>query len=234
MRPIIIIYINLILISCGSKKTPALHQDIKWTDQQKQEYFNDSISYNPDLDDKAFQRFFKKHYPEIKARNTDDPYPYAFEEPYIDTTQIDSPTRWFRVIVYKEFTLPYAFIVQRNKAKNILITKVTDGNGPYYPGTLALTLKTPLKDSLAQQLFHTLDSINFWKLPRYVNGHLFIHPQQWTIEAINNGKYNLIHRLQPGNSDDNGIKSLYNVVMKINEESRLRKILAVLGNENGG
>jgi hypothetical protein len=84
-----------------------------WTELQKRQFFSDSIAiFRIGTTDSSneFPHFFKKHYPDVKAKYK-DAFLYALEEPIIDTTTIDTTTKWFRLTIEPCFRLPHCVIV---------------------------------------------------------------------------------------------------------------------------
>ena len=243
MKGTCFIYVIVCFISCNSKEIKLVDPsfDKTLTEQQKRSYFNDSFALRygfgySDINDSthSFEVFFKKYYPNIKTLYPYDAFPYAFEEQYIDTTEIEPEKQWFRVIMNKPFRLPIAFIIEKKGEKTLLTAKATNGDGGYYTGTLAVTYNVSLNTILSSELFNTLDSIDFWQLGIDTTCELYIHPESWVIEAINKGKYNFIHRTQPNGCKDEKTLLLYKVVSKIRNESKLEKILNLLNDKNGG
>src|ERR1700719_4984710 len=55
-------------------------------------------------------------------------------------------------------------LLERNAGRAYLTAKLTDGKGRYSTGQLILTSNNELKDSLAESIFKTLDSLGFWRL----------------------------------------------------------------------
>ena len=104
MRHLPIISALLLLFSCADK-TPKVDKPQDLTEEQKRKIYTDSFAFTdrdfPDRRDSttSFEAFMNKHYPDLKAKNKFDPFIYAFEEPYVDTTQIDTAKHWFRLTV---------------------------------------------------------------------------------------------------------------------------------------
>jgi len=124
MKYLFVLQLLLVLTGCKEEKQQIIPKK-EWTEEQKRKYFNDNISilegyglYRAGDTVETFAKFFKTHYPGIKARNYYDAFPYAMEEEYIDTTNIDTSRHWFRIIVNPSFDLPYCLIVEKKYGKS--------------------------------------------------------------------------------------------------------------------
>jgi len=209
-------------VSCHHNE-PRINPSSGWTEAQKRNYFVDSFAYTigsgrrPDIPEgdsaKTFASFFRRQYPNIHTAYYVDPLPYALEEEYIDTTRVDSSREWVRFIVFPFLDLPYSLVLERNAGRTYLTAKLTDGKGRYSTGQLILTSKNELKDSLAESIFKTLDSLGFWHLnddtlcQRGTDGNV------WDIEAMTKGRYNRVNRWEPqdcGNLDTRRLAELGN------------------------
>jgi hypothetical protein len=146
---------------------------------------------------KTFASFFRRHYPNIHTAYYADPLPYALEEEYIDTTRVDSSREWVRFIVFPFLDLPYSLVLERNAERTYLTAKLTDGKGRYSTGQLILTSKYELRDSLAESIFKTLDSLGFWRLKGDTSCHGGTDGDVWDIEAMTKGRYNRVNRWEP-------------------------------------
>jgi hypothetical protein len=213
---------------------PKVNQE-QWTEEQKRAFFNDSISIfrigSVDSSNE-FSYFFKKHYPDIKAKYS-DAFIYAFEEPIIDTSQIDTAAHWFRLTVEPTFRLPYCLIIEKKKERASLTTKVTNGSGGSHSGTLALNIKYPLADTVYDNIVNQLKVLNFWALGRDTTCQGGMDGETWILEAIDKGRYNVISRWSPQRCGDSTTRQLAQLGLRIRERSRLEKVLAVLGHKGG-
>jgi hypothetical protein len=122
-----------------------------------------------------------EQYPDLKSKNKYDPFVYALEEPYIDTTQIDSSKYWFRIVVRPCFRLPYCFIFEKKNGKSFLTTKITNGDGAYYTGVLISTMRFPFGDTLYNKISSQLQSLNFWKLGKDTTCYGGFDGETWTF-----------------------------------------------------
>ncbi len=240
MKPFITIVSLIFFISYvdTAQKTAKL-QD--WTEQQKRKFYTDSFAFTdrdfPDRRDNitSFQAFMDKHYPNLKAKNKYDPFIYAFEEQYIDTTQIDSSTHWFRLTVKPVFRKPYCLVLMKDNDKCFLITKVTNGDGGYNTGTLAIQLRFPLKDTVYDNTLRNLQDIGFWKLPIHDTAcGPGLDGETWTFELIDDGRYQILSRWVPQSCGDSLTRQLAQVGLRIKELSRLDNVLTALGERKSG
>jgi hypothetical protein len=233
-KSLVIFLITLTVFSCKKNRTNEIGQKVNWTEQQKRIYFEDSIAnrmYNGTYGQgdslNNFDIFSRIMFAEIKAKNKNDPYIYAFEEPYIDTTQIDSNKFWFRITVDPCFRIPYCLIVEKKIDKTYLTVKMTNGSGGYYSGTLDFSLTKIFSDTVYNNISNELHQLNFWKLGEdNISGGS--DGETWTFEAIENGKYNLIDRWVPQLYGNRTTKQLGQLGMRIKEMSKLLDILPVI------
>lgn len=223
----------LALTSCSGapKKSNKLQ---KWTEDQKRKFYTDSFAFSdrefPDRRDSIvnFQVFMDQYYPNLKAKNKYDPLIYALEERYIDTTKVESSTHWFRLTIMPAFRRPFCITLTKDNDRRYLVTKVTNGFGGYYTGTLAAEIKFQLQDTVYDNIFRRLQDIAFWKLPLVDStcGPGF-DGDWWTFELIENGKYNLIHRGIPQNCSDSPPRQIEELGLKVIALSKLDKLLKV-------
>lgn len=232
-------FISFFFLSCQNRLkengSSAANNKIVWTEEQKRDYFADSLAFRYDLDmerdsTKTFQYFFKSHYPDIKTKYVYDAFTYAFEEDYIDATAIDTSKRWFRLMVKPCFRLPYCFVVEKKHNRAFLTTKITNGDGGYYTGNLIVTMKFPFEDSLFNNLFKNLTDLGFWSLPsRDTACHGGLDGETWTFESIEKGRYNIVNRWVPQACGNKSTKLLAQIGLRFKELSELDKILIALG-----
>jgi len=193
-------------VSCHNDE-PTVKPSSGWTEAQKRNYFVDSFAYTEGSgrwlemlggdSSKTFATFFKRQYPNNHTAYYVDPLPYALEEEYIDTTQIDASREWVRFIVFPFLDLPYSLVLERNAGRSYLTAKLTDGRGRYCTGQLILTSKHELNDSLTKSIFNTLDSLDFWRLTPDTSCHGGLDGNVWQIEAMVKGRYNWVERWEP-------------------------------------
>ena len=234
MRILYFVIFLVLLFACGDTKQNVNYSKTtsnQWTEEQKRNYFNDSIAIFIERQsgiNHDFLYFFKQQYPDVKAKYI-DPFIYAFEEPIVDTTKIDTAIKWFRLTVEPCFRLPYCLIVEKKKGKTFLTTKVTNGDGGYYSGTLALNMKFLLQDSICDNLINQLHMLNFWTLAADTTCHGGLDGETWIFESIDKGKYNVLSRWYPQECGNMRTKQLAQLGLRLREYSRLEKVLATLG-----
>jgi hypothetical protein len=240
MRYLPILTALLLLLSCADK-TPQVNKPKSLTEEQKRKIYTDSFAFTdrdfPDRRDNtaSFEAFMNKHYPDLKAKNKYDAFIYALEEPYVDTTKIDTSKHWFRLTVRPVFRKPYCLIVEKQGDKSFLTTKITNGDGGYNTGTLAVQMKFQYRDTLYNNLIKDLERLNFLNMPLHdTTCGPGLDGETWTFELLEAGKYKLLGRWLPERCGDSKTKQLALLGLRIRELSRLDKILTVLGERKSG
>jgi hypothetical protein len=234
MKIFLIAIMTILFISC-KEETKKVEKLQGWTEEQKRKYYNENFAQAYEFGQfdkdstKTFAYFFKTQYPDIKTKYSAYSFPYALEEEYIDTTKIDSTRNWFRIIVKPCFRHPYCFVVEKKDGKSFLTTKITDGDGGYRTGILAVTLKFPFPDTLYNNISERLHSFNFWRLGQDTSCKGGFDGEYWTIEAIENGKYNLVGRWVPQDCGDSVTKELSKIGFMLGKQSKLDNILTAIG-----
>jgi len=235
MRILSIICFLLSLLSCtGKAQKEGKYQPL--SEEQKRKFFVDSFAFTEPKDTAInFKTFMDKNYPDLKAKNKYDPFIYALEETYVDTTNIDTTKLWFRLTVTPVFRKPYCLIVEKQGEKCFLTTKITNGDGGYITGTLMAHMKFQFPDTLINNLVRDLETINFFYLPlRDTTCGPGLDGETWTFEFIKGGKHHLVVRWLPEACGDNKTLQLARIGLRIREISRLDKILTALGEEESG
>jgi hypothetical protein len=199
--------ICLITQSCNdNNKTIDKIQSIKynWTEDQKRKYFQDSVYIlNPNFGGESgdsinvFEVFARNMFADIKSKNIYNPYIYALEEPYIDSTKIDSGKFWFRIVVEPTFSQPYCLVVEKKANRTYLTAKMTDGKAGYYTGQLEFVCTKTFGDTMYNYISKVLHKLNFWKLRTDPIRHHGADGDNYTLEAIENGKYNIVRSWSP-------------------------------------
>lgn len=236
MRIIIIIFIIVINSACTERKKNQsnlnpVRQGL--TEQQKRKIFADSLAFTDQSfpygtdSPSIFEQFIKNHYPELKAVNSNDPFIYALEEHYVDTTQIDSSAKWLRITVKPCFRLPYSIVLDKTSERVYLITKATNGSGCYNTGTLAYMSKLPFDDSVYFNVSTKLESLDFWNLQYDTTCHGGMDGETWTFEAIDKGKYNIINRWMPQTCGNDTTRALAEIGLHLKELSKFEKVMNV-------
>ncbi|OQP40682.1 hypothetical protein A4H97_13745 [Niastella yeongjuensis] len=210
------------------------------TEEEIRQYFADSLSgrygfgqFEKDST-KTFAHFFRTNYPGINTKYSDNAFPFAFEEEYIDTTKIDTLKKWFRIIVVPCFRRPYCFVVEKKGDKSFLTTKVTNGDGGYHTGVLLLTTHFMFRDTLYDNISKRLDTCRFWTLGEDTSCHSGLDGETWIFEAIENGRYNIISRWWPQGCGDSTTMSLSEIGFELNQLGKLDKVLTAIGERQSG
>ena len=173
-------------------------------ESEKRKFFYDHIA-NRNCNDGScngdsttdFSKFIRDFYPFEKAININDALIYALEEPYIDSTKIDKSRKWIRVTVDGTWSIPYCVIAEQKNHKTYITFKASDGSGGYYPGTLASTETVSVSDSILPSAMSRLNKLNFWNLNHDNSNYCVTDGTILTMEAMENGKYNLINFYSP-------------------------------------
>jgi hypothetical protein len=227
----------LTLVGCiNNEKTdnkPQSNNSI-WSEEQKWNYFQDSIAhrmYNgrfgkgDSIND--FEVFSRIMFKDIKSKNKFDPLIYAFEEPYIDTTKIDSTKFWFRISIAPCFRKPICLVVEKKNNKTNVTAKMTDGDGGYLTGLLDFSITKTFTDSVYNDISKELHQLNFWELKEDTTCISGYDGEFWTFEAIENGKYNIINRWLPLHCGNSKTIQLGKLGVKIRSISKLLDYVAI-------
>jgi hypothetical protein len=238
MRPFLLVIVLSATFACQHRQNGSGEITVKemvYTEANARKFFEDSIA-GPDekeFTSEKFPRFLKRLYPNAKTK-TRNALIYAMEEPFVDTTRIDTAKQWFRVTVNPCFRRPYSMIVEKSSGKSSLTIKVTNGFGCQYPGVLASTTKFKFVGELYDTVTTKLASLNFWALGDDTTCHGGLDGEEWLIEALDKGKYNAIYRWVPQSCGDNTTRKLANMVKHLAAESRLDAILSAIGAPKSG
>ena len=200
-----------------------------WTENQKRKYFNDSIAFRycnglrmnhyherstNDIVLNNFAFFMDSLYPEIKAINKQLPFIYAFEEPYIDNSKIDSSKNWIRMILDPCWRIPCCITIEKKNDRTYLTSKITNGLGGYYSGLLLSSFTKVYSDTLYDHISKELHKTNFWKI-RFENFDC-CDGETWYFEAIEKGKYNYVMRRCLRRNEKNATRAdLYKIGIKL-------------------
>ena len=238
MRPFLLFIMISVAFACQNNQTgsgePTV-KEIQYTEAEARQFFEDSIA-GPDQKEftsEKFPRFLKRYYPQLSTK-TPTALIYAMEEPFVDTTRIDTTKQWFRVTVDPCFRRPYSMIVEKNSGRSSLTIKVTNGFGCQYPGMLTSTTKFRFVGELYDTVAAKLKSFNFWALGDDTSCHGGLDGEEWLIEAASKGKYNAIYRWVPQHCGDSTTRKLANMVKHLATESRLDAILSAIGAPKSG
>jgi len=216
----LITFILILLIAFTtfySCKKNASNKNLTWTENQKRKYFQDSIAfrngwgyYSGDSSLNNFCVFMDHFYPKLIAKNKYIPFVYAFEEPYIDYTNIDKSKNWFRIIIDPCWRIPVCITLEKRNNLTYLTTKITNGHGGYCTGTLLLTLTKVFPDTLYDNISKRLNKMSFGKLE--CEPFDCDDGETWFFEGIEKGNYNFfIRRCLRSNEKDSSRSKLYSI-----------------------
>lgn len=233
VRPALIIITLAALAACKNKHKDKLNSK-PWTEEQKHKFYADNLSgqdnYFSGGDTSInFVSFMDEQYPELKAKNKYDPFIYALEEFYIDTTRIDTAKHWIRITVEPCFRKPYCLILEKKDDKSILTTKITSGDGGYYPGVLIATTRFQFGDTLYDAISDQLSLLDFWNLGKDTSCHGGFDGEIWIFEAIEKRKYNMVERWVPQGCGNDNTTQLSRIGIMLAKLGRLDNILEAIG-----
>lgn len=221
-HPLKLIFIFLVIFSCSEVRKESQTMKENWTEAQKRKYFQDSIAYRKhnglygegdSLNN--FSVFYRKMFPDIKTKYKSNPFFYALEEPYIDTTEIDSQKFWIRILITPTFRNPYCLVVEKKNQRTYVVGKVTDGSAGYYSGLLDYSITTTFSDTLYDDISKELKRLNFTELvtDSICNGG--DDGDTWIFEVIENGNYKTITRWTPLEYGDATTRQLASLGLEI-------------------
>lgn len=230
--------LSLALISCKEKKTTDENQKgtnvIAWTEEEKWKYFQDSIAHKwhsqrhrPQDSLNDFEIFSRVMFADLNAKNKTDPYIYAFEEHYIDTTTIDTNKFWFRIVVTPSFRNPYCIVIEKKNRRTYITAKMTDGDGRGLTGLLLFAVTNTLPDSVYNDISASLRKLDFWNLDIDTTCSDGFDGETWTFEAIENGQYNIINRWGPLHCGSKTTIQLAQLGTKITGLSKMLDVMAM-------
>jgi hypothetical protein len=231
-----IFILALFALGCSDnskQKTSMDNLKSKWTEEQKRKYFQDSIAFRmyngrhsgDSLNE--FDNFSDRYYSNVKSKNRHDAFLYAFEEPWIDTTNIDSSKSWFRIIVLPCFRKPYCLTIEKKFNKTYLTSKMLNGDGGYYSGLLTFSFTKNFDSTLYNQVSGQLNSLKFWTLGDDTTCIGGFDGEGWTFEAIENGKYNFIRRWVPTSCGNSTTLQLGKLGLMLRDTSKMLNVLKV-------
>lgn len=232
MRTLLLVIVLSAAFACRHRQecsSDLATKEMAYSEADARKFFKDSIA-GPDYKEftsEKFCRFLKRYYPELKTK-TPNALIYAMEEPFVDTTSVDTLRQWFRVTVDPCFRKPYSLIVEKVNGKSSLTIKVTNGFGCQYPGLLASTTKYRFIGDHYDTVATKLESLNFWTLGDDTTCHGGLDGEEWLIEAASKGKYNAIYRWVPQSCGDSTTRKLANMVKHLATESKLDAIMSAI------
>lgn len=184
------------------------------TENDKRRYFEDNFAFTYGSGYKvsdttlSFKYFMRTQYPDLKAENISNALIYALEEEYINPAQIDSGRQWFRITVYPCYRKPYCIVVEKQRDKTYLTSKMTNGEGGYYCGSLDFAVTKIYSDSFFENVSRKMNQLDFWQLGSDTSCGPGFDGETWTIEGIENGKYNIISRWVPISCDEKATRQI--------------------------
>lgn len=224
----------LIITSCkqSDRNKNIVGTESKWSSEQIKKYFIDSIAlrngngkFGNGNGLNNFDTFSKTFFSEIKAKNIDDPFIFAFNENYIDTTRIDKNREWLRITVDPCFDIPYCIIAEKLDNRTKLTIKMTNGYGCYCAGYLSFFNSQFITDTAFNNISQKLNALNFWKLGNDTTCEKVLDGERWTFEAIEKGKYNLVKINSPLVCNSIETKTLLSIANDLKKFSKLNDFL---------
>lgn len=201
----------IVSLSCSNNNN-------EWTENQKRAYFEDSIAFRlyNSKDGKTlnnFVFFMDSLYPENNAINKHCPYVYAFEEPYFDPNNFDNTINLIRIIMVSCWDIPMCVTLEKKNNKTILTSKITNGDGGYYCGTLLSSFMKIYPDTLYDFIYNEFVELNYWNLDSaYVDCS---DGEEWHFEIAHEGRYHYLYRHCLFGLKDTTNKKLLNIGLEI-------------------
>ncbi len=204
----------LVVFACDSPS--EIKSDVigEWSEEQKRQYFKDSIAYRmyngrhleQSVELNNVDHFLSQAYGFQNEEFFNASILYALEEPFLDTNELIERT-FLRITVDPTFLIPYCVILEQTSKGDILKAKMTDGYGGYFSGCLEITVQKNVSDSLVNAIFNDLDSLDFFSLPKEIeeNGS---DGESWTIELVRVGKYHALNRWSPNHVGDTATRQI--------------------------
>lgn len=244
MRILLLFFIILCFPQCSetTKDNSTVTKASSWTEEQKRKHFAQYFAFRYGWGDGYFQNdtgetflhFLNTQYPEVKSNRFHDAFLYALEEPYIDTARIDTAKHWLRLVITESFSNPYCLVLEKRNGKTYFTTKVTDGIGGQYTGNLRLAWTQTYPESIYDSVINHLNDYQFWQLPAEDTAcHGGTDGSMWTVEGIDNGKYQYLHRWSPERCGDSLSRRLGETGKQLKQLSKLEGMVnASLAKEN--
>ncbi len=108
----------------------------------------------------------------------------------------------YRFTWLRTFHHPVAIRIQKEGGNIILSWKMSDGAGGYSPGELTVSKTKKLNNTEWNEFQKLLTKADYWSLPTNEQSDIMGNDgSQWIIEGIENGKYNVVNRWTPRESD---------------------------------
>ena len=122
----------------------------------------------------------------------------TLEEPVLYT---DSGKTVFRFTWLRTFHNPVAVRIEKQNGTYLLTWKVADGAGGYAPGKLITNESKVISMEEWDSFIRLLGRANFRQMPVKSRERMGTDGAQWIIEGMQNGKYHVVDRWTPENSD---------------------------------
>lgn len=101
----------------------------------------------------------------------------------------------YRILWLRTFDAPMAFRVTiKPDGTSELVTKKTNGQGGYKPGTQVTKKTMQIDKNETEILLETLERKKFWDLATNEDGFAGYDGARWIIEGVKNGKYHVVDR----------------------------------------
>ncbi len=228
------------LIGAISCNKPMKEESVRWTENQKRSYFEDSIAfrYCYGVTDEFvngrsilngsplnhFSIFMDSLYPDLDAVNKYDPYLYAFEEDYFERENKKKNLDKIRIICDRTFGFVRCVTLYKTGNRTYLTSKITNGQGGYNTGVLVFSLTQTFSDSLFDVYFARIKEAGFWTMEHECWDEIGCDGDTWNFEVIHNGDYKKIVRWHPAGRPNTATGLMYQIGAelmgkgKINEE----------------
>lgn len=197
MRYLLVLSVLVMGISCSQgREDPRV-----MTFQEAQKFYKDSIAYVDYMGKRKSgmlncDTFFAVNFSGPRVHNYLDKYLFSLEEPFVDTTALFTQGPWLRVTLAPSFGVPHCIVIEKKPNRTILTAKMTDGLN-LHTGWLALETQQTLEDSVVDQLFETIESVQMDTMSKTYDYSQMSDGEGWFIEYINHGKYIALDRNSP-------------------------------------
>jgi hypothetical protein len=126
-------------------------------------------------------------------------YLQAMEEPsLLDPVEADKEI--YRFLWLRTFDHPMSVRIERSLTETKLIFTELSGRGGYDPGTIIRHEEKSIDDTLWCGFFTLIDQADHWKLGEDKEGG-GQDGAQWIVEGVREGRYHLVDRQSPSESD---------------------------------
>ena len=137
---------------------------------------------DPQFDDDAFTReWYSDHL-------------RAMAEPSLSCGESDQAS--YRFLWLRTWGHPIAVRIEVGQS-NTLTAVELDGRGGYEPGKVSRRVKRQLSAEEWKTLSHTLEALNFWKMPTLLPATLGLDGANWVLEGRSGREYHVVDRWSP-------------------------------------